>query len=73
MCIIKNENAMKTQETKLKISDVVIHKVQMFESFLLQKATITKVLKRGKVKLEFRTWTGSLCKSTVKESELELF
>jgi hypothetical protein len=60
-------------KTKFKIGDVVLHKVQMFESCLLQKATITKVFKNGKVKLEFRTWTGILCKSSVKESELELF
>lgn len=60
-------------KTKFKIGDVVLHKVQMFESCLIQKATITKVFKNGNVKLEFTTWTGSLCKSTVKSSELELF
>lgn len=64
---------MKTQETKLKIGDVVIFKIQMFESFLFHKATITKVFKNGKVRLEFRTWAGHLNKSTVKASELELF
>ena len=57
---------------QFKVGDVVVHKVQMFESFLLQIGTITKVLKNGKVKLEFKTWTGNLCKTTVKESELEL-
>jgi hypothetical protein len=45
----------------------------MYESFLYQKATITKVFKNEKVKLEFRTLSGSLCKSTVEASELELF
>jgi hypothetical protein len=57
---------------QFKVGDVVVHKVQMFESFLLQIGTITKVLKNGKVKLEFKTWTDNLCKTTVKESELEL-
>ena len=59
-------------KAKLKVGNVVNHKIEMFESFLQQKATITKVFKNGKVKLEFRTWTGSLCVSTVKASELEL-
>jgi hypothetical protein len=59
-------------KAKLKVGDVVNYKIEMFESFLQQKATITKVFKNGKVKLEFRTWTGSLCVSTVKASELEL-
>jgi hypothetical protein len=57
---------------QFKVGDVVVMKVQMFESFLLQIGTITKVLKNGKVKLEFKTWTDNLCKTTVKESELEL-
>jgi hypothetical protein len=63
---------MKTQEAKLKVGDIVNHKVEMFESFLHHKATITKVFKNGKVKIEFRTWTGILNVCNVKSSELEL-
>jgi hypothetical protein len=61
------------EKTKFKIGDIVIYKIPMYESFLYQKATITKVFKNEKVKLEFRTLSGSLCKSTVEASELELF
>ena len=59
-------------KAKLKVGDIVNHKVEMFESFLQHKATITKVFKNGKVKLEFRTWTGILNVCNVKASELEL-
>jgi hypothetical protein len=59
-------------KAKFKVGDVVNHKVQMFESFLHQKATITKVFKNGNVKLEFKTWTGSLCIDKVKSTKLEL-
>jgi hypothetical protein len=57
-------------KAKFKIGEEVIFKLQMFESFLFHKATITKVFKNGKVKLEFKTWAGHLNKITVKSSEL---
>ena len=59
-------------KAKLKVGDRVNYKVEMFESFLHHKATITKVFKNGKVKLEFRTWSGILNKCNVYGSELEL-
>jgi hypothetical protein len=57
-------------KAKFKIGDEVFFKLQMFESFIFHKATITKVFKNGKVKLEFKTWAGHLCKSTAQSSEL---
>ena len=57
-------------KAKLKVGDLVNHKVEMFESFLHHKATITKVFKNGKVKLEFRTWTGIVNVCNVNASEL---
>jgi hypothetical protein len=60
-------------KTKFKVGDIVNYKILMYETFLHHKATITKVFKNGKVRLEFHTWAGHLCKSNVKASELELF
>ena len=60
----------KPMKAKLKVGDLVNHKVEMFESFLHHKATITKVFKNGKVKLEFRTWTGIVNVCNVNASEL---
>lgn len=60
-------------KAKLKVGDRVNYKVEMYESFLHHKATITKVFKNGKVQLEFRTWTGILNVCNVNASELELF
>lgn len=59
-------------KTKFKVGDMVYYKMQMYESFLYHKATITKLFKNGKVRLEFYTWAGHLCKYNVKASELEL-
>lgn len=58
-------------KAKLKVGDKVNYKIEMFESFLHHKATITKVFKNGKVQLEFRTWIGIVNKCNVYASELE--
>ena len=60
-------------KTKFKVGDIVNYKILMYETFLHHKATITKVFKNGKVRLEFYTWAGHLCKYNVYSSELELF
>ena len=60
-------------KTKFKVGDIVNYKILMYETFLHHKATITKVFKNGKVRLEFYTWAGHLCIYNVNSSELELF
>jgi len=57
---------------KIKVGDSVDWKLSMHESFIFQRATVVKILKNGKAKIQFRNrWgEGDICFESVKMESL---
>jgi hypothetical protein len=59
-------------QTKFKVGDKVTYKIPMYDSYIHCGGKITKLFKNGKVRIEYYTWTGALCKSNVEANEITL-
>tara|TARA_R110002012_G_scaffold115577_3_gene262526 strand:- start:124 stop:318 length:195 start_codon:yes stop_codon:yes gene_type:complete len=57
---------------KIKVGDSVNWKLSMHESFIFQRATVVKIFKNGKAKIQFlnRWGEGDICFASVKMDSL---
>ncbi len=59
------------ENSKFKVGDKVLHRMEMFDSFITHHATILRLFKNGKVRITFKTWTGAVNKINVEAKELK--